>query len=702
MHDLSLGGCRPEPLAHYLKALGILRLVSEQADRDARGFWSGDTFVLRTALGADDLVAFFAERYAPTPLVGPWNGGSGFYPGDKKAGIDAIADSSSERFAGYRATIAATRRVLDRLGLTQKPEKEAKGPLAERLRSELPEAALDWIDAALVLTDDGLRFPPLLGTGGNDGRLEFSNNQMQRLAELLLGDPSPGLLRAALFGEPARGLTRGKAIGQFAPAGAGGANAGPGFDRDSLLNPWDYVLLLEGALLLAAAATRRLESAASDSLAFPFTVRASASGYASAALADENDARDELWLPLWRAPAALAELRALFAEGRAKVHGAHSRPAATGVDFARAIAGLGVDRGLHSFVRFGFHVRNGQAYLATPLGRWRVPERPAAHLDLLAPLDGWLADFRRKATGKHAPASLGRVLRRLEGALFDLCVRSETRELQGVLIALGEAEAALARARGFTQGAGLRPVPRLPRDWLDRADDDSLEFRLAAALASADLRERLVPVRGGAWLPPGRDDGRTVWTEAALLRNLHACLLRQDIEDSQAASGPTPERARRFAALSDLAAFIDAETDDDRLEALARGLALIDWSTVAPRSPAALDAPPPPAAFAALALALRPAALEVLSPEPVASQRTPGLLARACSGDLRAATTLAVRRLRGYGIRVPDAALDHATARDRLAAALAFPLPHRAYRRLLEQLAPRHVRATSSTEPGIP
>jgi CRISPR-associated protein Csx17 len=32
-----LGGCRPVPLASYLKALGVLRLVSEQADPNAGG-----------------------------------------------------------------------------------------------------------------------------------------------------------------------------------------------------------------------------------------------------------------------------------------------------------------------------------------------------------------------------------------------------------------------------------------------------------------------------------------------------------------------------------------------------------------------------------------------------------------------------------------------------------------------------------------
>jgi len=35
MHIHDLNGCAPVPLAHYLKALGILRLVAEQADPGA-------------------------------------------------------------------------------------------------------------------------------------------------------------------------------------------------------------------------------------------------------------------------------------------------------------------------------------------------------------------------------------------------------------------------------------------------------------------------------------------------------------------------------------------------------------------------------------------------------------------------------------------------------------------------------------------
>ena len=73
-----------------------------------------------------------------------------------------------------------------------------KAQLVATLRARLPESTLSWLDAALVLSAGGvLRFPQLLGTGGNDGRLEFTNNLMQRLVSE--GRP-PGLFDAALRG----------------------------------------------------------------------------------------------------------------------------------------------------------------------------------------------------------------------------------------------------------------------------------------------------------------------------------------------------------------------------------------------------------------------------------------------------------------------------------------------------------------------
>ena len=113
---LELEGCRPTPLASYLKALGILRLVAEQKDEAARGWWQSDRFHLRTCLDRDALLRFFLEEYRPTPIVAPWNGGSGFYPNDVQAGIDAIRRGAHERFSSYRDAIELGARLISERG----------------------------------------------------------------------------------------------------------------------------------------------------------------------------------------------------------------------------------------------------------------------------------------------------------------------------------------------------------------------------------------------------------------------------------------------------------------------------------------------------------------------------------------------------------------------------------------------------------
>ena len=178
MKKLFLLGCTPVPLAAYLKALGILRVLSQQCpDAQAKGFWQGNAFTLASTYDREALLNFFLTQYAPSPVVAPWNGGSGFHPKDNAKALDAIATSTLATFASYREAILAARDALTALLLKEKPDtKEAKENLLLRCRNTFSETALEWLDSAFVLTEDGAKYPPLLGTGGNDGRLEFTNS----------------------------------------------------------------------------------------------------------------------------------------------------------------------------------------------------------------------------------------------------------------------------------------------------------------------------------------------------------------------------------------------------------------------------------------------------------------------------------------------------------------------------------------------
>ena len=164
MNDLELAGCRPVPLLSYLKALGVFRLVAEQADPDARACWRGDTFFLGTDLDQAGLERFFLEDYRPTPIVAPWNGGSGFFPNDKKGGIRAVSESREERFAGYREALVRAEQVAQRELGGRKPSgptgKREKLLVLRACRAELPDEAVDWLDAVYALAADARSFAP--------------------------------------------------------------------------------------------------------------------------------------------------------------------------------------------------------------------------------------------------------------------------------------------------------------------------------------------------------------------------------------------------------------------------------------------------------------------------------------------------------------------------------------------------------------
>ncbi len=754
---LALDGCAPTPLASYLKALGVLRLISSSAnhvsgaaaDPNARGWWENERFHLRTTLSRDALQHFFLHDYAPSPIIAPWNGGSGFYPQDNKDGFDPLAaDPVAERFDHISATIQRASHTIVSLGLTkQRPEKTAKVELVAALRAELPNAALPWLDAALALSGESLTYPQLLGTGGNDGRLDFTNNFLRRLVSTKsplglfvasTGEPSNDtepLLVSALFADPAPGL-KSAAVGQFAPGAAGGPNATTGYNSDSMVNPWDFVLMLEGATAFAGVASRRHQAVAGTGASFPFTVRTVGAGWGGVDAADETDARAEFWAPLWGRPVRFCEIESLFGEGRAVLNG---RTARDGLDFARAAASLGNSRGFQAFERFGFLMRAGKAYLATPIGRRSAALSPGARL--VADLDtrGWLDQTRRIGRNREEPSAARRAIRRLEDAFFDLIAAPGASEAADkALAALGTVVAWLAISPNGRQSVRT-PPPALSSAWILQADDGSAEFRVAAALAGVGLpppateassagskvappmAAHLAPVDEGRFFYRGRlsarrawSDGDTpatmVWGAGPLVPNMIAVLERRLVEASIRGLEDKPLAGATGARLADVAAFLSDDFDDARCAALLAGLV---WARPTHLQSTDMSAGSPvPFAYAALKPVFAPdsqlratAALPDTARIPV----PPGLVARLRAGGNNAdgrtvdpAVRAALARARASGLPTPfdaprAASRNFAAAAgrigagvraDRLAAALLIPVGDRALTALMKRAYP--------------
>lgn len=599
-YEHRLAGCRPEPLGSYLKALGILRLVAEQADPGATGWWAPDGFVLHSALDDEALARFFLDTYRPTPILSPWNSSSGFGP-EGAGELHVIEASTDARLDPYRVAIEVARELLAEDPAGERPKEQ----LLAECRSRLPDACVPWLDAAAVLTDGRPVFPPLLGTGGNDGRLEFSRNFHQRILDVLGITTSKHHNRAAWLGDALQdhghstGM-QGRSPGQFDPGSAGGANSAAAGAAESVLNPWDWVLLLEGSLLLASGSARRLAAGSSGRAAAPFTVDASAGGYASAS--DAERTRGELWAPLWSRPAALGEVRRLFAEGRADWRRGHAR---SGLDLAKAVASLGVDRGIDAFSRHAFVERFGLSTVAVAVGRVAVRERSA--VAPLAELDGWLDRVRRAS---NPPAAVAAGLRAVDRASFELAADGGGDRLLRVLVEAARLEAAVGRSTSFRDKAELRPVSGLDAQrWMQVLDADDLgpEFRLAACLASGHDRAAGSAAQSGPGalrhvLRPIEVDarGRLAWTDApALVDGLgrrptnivlaaaHARRVVQLVQEHRTAGDtgqvgvPTCFRAGRTAILADVTDLASGHVDDGRLgDALAACL-LLDWSATA-------------------------------------------------------------------------------------------------------------------------
>ncbi|ACV59652.1 type I-G CRISPR-associated protein Cas8g1/Csx17 [Alicyclobacillus acidocaldarius] len=491
-HEIRLNGCRPVPMAGYLKAMAVLRLLAEQRDPDVRGYWHQDVFCIQTELSPDQLVDFFLRTYRPTPIMAPWNGGGGFIRGKNREPVDWLRNTSGERFRPYRDALQAVDRVFAGTPLTDKPKDEDKVALLARLRAELPDEAVEWLDAVAAITADRLGFAPIYGTGGNDGNFEFTNNFMQRLREMFQPDGTPTdvaerLLRAALFEEPVNGLLN-VSIGQFQPGQNGGPNAGPGFEASRRVNPWDFIFSLEGGILFSAAAARKFGRQHTD-FTYPFTVRAASGGQGAMSVSDEGQkARAETWLPLWRRPASLPELEQFLQEGRAQVRSRLMsvgwRPARTGVDFARACAELGIDRGVDSFQRYAFLERYGRMYYAVPLSRFHVRRRPEA--DVLDDLDRWLTQVQSLPSMEEPPLSALSALRRVEDAVFDLCQHGGAHRVRELIVAVAQLDRVVSRRADLRER--VEPLALASQAWIEQAwpqdAREQAEFSLGLAIGT--------------------------------------------------------------------------------------------------------------------------------------------------------------------------------------------------------------------------
>lgn len=700
--SVTFSGLRTQPLASYLGALGVLRILSTQHSRTLGAVFSADGFRI-VGISETDAVEFLLDRWRPSPVVTPWNNASGFYTSSKgrlaASAMQSIIADGSERFSLLVETIERVRGLVTDAKYAEAPEGEGKARFIAHLRSVLADEAVAWLDAVAVVDGNDARMMPFLGSGGNEGVLDYSGLFLRSIVDTLLGvrARSERLLRSALFGTPCGDLVE-RPGGQFDPGSAGGFNTGFGFEsKDLPNNPWTFLLLIEGAMVWASAvASRQLGLEVEYRFAVsPFTVRHRAAGYGSASQKDNDPqrVRAEVWVPVWERVATLAEISHFISEGRVDVRGpgaSSPRRAEDSLDFADAVATLGVDRGVTSFVRYALIKRRGDSYLALPAGvlpvAWRREADLLRELDReLVVLDQFIARFPSE---QGPPAQLSSARRAIDEARFDVAARggSMTRLVQ----AIGALEMLLARRDPGKAPQLWRPLGGLSAQWVE-ACEDRPEVRIAAALASIRSTGDVGPIRNYLAPVDARNPRRYApapraasWIGQDVSDRLANVLSRRLLDAERTGAPRNPTFGTRSVTVDDIASFLaPGATDDGALEELLFGFTWVQHDTVATSpartGPHALErpAPPLPRSFLLLRLLFSPSGIPGRE-EPTFLSPDAAILGLLRAGRVREAVSIATRRLRSGNIHArrvtgPDVSVSPELGR-RLAAALLIPM----------------------------
>lgn len=653
-HILELRGCTPEPLGNYLKGLGVFRLIAEQADPQARAWWKDGVLVLHTKWSRDAIVAFFLDGfgdvqakedrvYSPTPIFAPWAGRSAFVEngGNAKAisrrkRIQTDADHHP-RLRNARCGIEEAMTVLGQLEITtQKDRDHKKQQVFNQMRNKWSCSALDWFDACVALAHFA-EYGFLFGTGGNEGSTNITNN-FWYFVEQAIGLPnsesapnSSNWFEAAVFGETrhplsesskrksdassAKGDKKDTTAGQHFPAAASSENFGQEFSGASATNPWDVVLMMEGCVLFAGAATKRLSQLGKGRGAFPFMIDMLGIGGSTDSIIDESKQNQspmkakcqaEFWMPLWGKPVTLAELRSLLREGR--LQRPSGKQSENTLQAKEAIASLGTSRGVDTFHRVGLFRRRGDIYIAASLGYEPVGATHHANQSLLAELEEFsesvyhklrLKDREDRAKARNLPE---RVIRAREKYHRELSVIIDsnpngisTSETARVLAAAAQIECEVSMLPDREQL--LTPCHSVSRNYISGQAPD-WECSLARAIAGISawgetpsngrfapavesIRANLLPVarHGNGWVWDDTSHS-AVWLRGASIEVNLAAVLRRRLIDAQKGSGDgLPLWSSYGAGIGDLLAFWHGEVDPDRLSDLIHGLALVDAGT---------------------------------------------------------------------------------------------------------------------------
>lgn len=192
--SLPLPGCRHDVLGHALKAIGVLRAISECAspedcDPFAEGWWNPDTasFTVRSDRypDAERLAQFFAEKYRPTPLIAAWNKSGGVT--DK---IEVTISCSAGDVSKFRERHES---VLEAFGLKKNKNLSNTGTLVFTLKDQ---SSLDALKR--MASETGLGCVHKVKQQGGNAKTEVTIASSPLSLEMLVEQQRPRLTELGL------------------------------------------------------------------------------------------------------------------------------------------------------------------------------------------------------------------------------------------------------------------------------------------------------------------------------------------------------------------------------------------------------------------------------------------------------------------------------------------------------------------------
>jgi CRISPR-associated protein Csx17 len=565
---IPISGLAPDSLGSYLASLGMLRVLTPRWP-NVRACWRDGVF----------------------QIVG----------GPEK--LDRILDELCE-VAARRAWGPYERGWHD----AQMASKKSSVPLA-LWQASAEERDLELL-AAHVVPAQRVSFNPLLGTGGNAGKRDFSKGWRRAVDALATtkkskGEPDAATKRAELesllLGDPVEWTLEDlNAASWFSDANEL-CNSGQRPSRKGTLSPWAMALACEGLPFFAGGTSRRLGARARAVGAFPFVLGMLGSRARVAAPTVAGEAgRDvaEVWAPLWQRPMTLREVVTLFARGRAELGG---RGVLTPSAFAVAVMRRGVDAGISEFRRFvlgrttssnSFEPRFAGAFPARLLSsttsssaRTTTAASTALErvLDLIErlPADRKVGD-RWRFLGLRGP---------IEAAMLRAAkAPTDPEEARGLVDAVVLALDRVDRNKAFRERqVGWRP---LPVEWVPALLGDEVpctEARLALAWVSNFPSDRAfalyrygVEWQYGRFVHVARAPARWVWRVGPLASTLSDVVHRRMLDWEASGRDEEATRFRMPVASVHVDRFLSGCIDDDLLARWLSRLALIDWRFVPP------------------------------------------------------------------------------------------------------------------------